>query len=252
MKKADRIIRIWITIMTCGLILTVGGSYATWYFVHGRLPNSKKSTVSGEKFVFLFPMPIGGLSISDADSLPLSSNNLWGAANGDGKVTDAEQGKDHLLKDYMPFEIGVQNQTGNTRLLVSFRITFCLAPSLIEGSNPSFPFEDPYTISRNGEIIGSGNLFFPTGTTSGNVELKNTGEKAFTYNYTILFWQGSRDYYYYTATIDPTQIDGFDPEKFVVDPSDSTESFEIAITHVQDNDTACFATIEVIATEYQP
>lgn len=246
MKKLDRIVRLWATILTFGLLLTVGGAYATWYFAYGRLPRDKTSTIK-DGIQFLFPMPIGGIIVSDSHELPHTSSNLWGAADENGKVTSAAQGKDHLLKNYMPFEIGVQNQTGNKRLLVSFRITFCLAPSLIEGNNPWYPFQDPYTINRNGEMIGSGNLYFPTGSTNGNVELINTGEKAFRSTGFL-----ARDYYYYTATIDPSQIDGFDLEKFIVDPSDSTEAFQIAITHSQNNDTACFATIEVIATEYQP
>lgn len=231
-------------LMVLFLATTVVGTYATWYFVDGRLPQSKTVQAGIQ---FLFPMPIGGLTVKDDTPLSPSTTSpkLWGAGDEDGKVTSASQGRDYLLKNYMPFEIGVENHTKDKTLVISFEITFCLAPILIEESSFAFrkyPFEDPFTVTRAGEVIGSGNIYFPYGTqTSGNVQLQK-GEKAFTSSW--------RDYYYYTATIDPTQIDGWDVEKFLVAPSDDVETFQLSITHSQDNDTACFATIRVIATDY--
>lgn len=255
MKKVRRIANFAIVLTSICLILAMGTAYASWYYIRGSVPREKKSTAS---ISFVFPMPIGGVSISSRDELPKTSENLWGAADESGKVTDAAQARKNLLVNYNPFEIGVQNNSDDPLteenegfdLLISFKITFCLAPSLIDENEVTFwsyPFQDAYTISKNGEVIGSGNIYYPFGEqTSGNVELEK-GELAFKSDGWL-----RREYYYYTAVIEPDKIDGFDVEKFVVAPSEDTTSFVIAIAHEQDNDTACFASIEVIVREYTP
>lgn len=255
MKKMRGIANIAIILTAIGLILAMGTAYASWYYIRGSVPREKKST-SGISFVF--PMPIGGVSISSRDELPKTSENLWGAADENGKVTDVNQARENLLVNYNPFEIGVQNNSDDPlteenegfNLLISFKITFCLAPSLIDEKETTlinYPFQDAYTISKDGEVIGSGNIYYPYGDrTSGNVKIEK-GELAFRSD----GWF-RRDYYYYTAMIEPDKIEGFDVEKFVVAPSTDTTSFVIAIAHEQDNDTACFASIEVIAREYTP
>ena len=252
MNKIRKIINSIVILVSLALVLTITGTYATWYYVEGTIPRTKTTTAS---INFLFPMPIGGLTIAPTDTLPKTSDNLWGAADENGEVTNVTQARENLLKAYTPFEIGVNNQTDDKStpenegkdLLISFRITLCLAPSLIEGNRPSYPFQDAYTITKNGETIGSGNIYFPAGDTTGNVVLEK-GEYAF--SKTIIFFK--TDYYYYTATIDPSTIEGFDIEKFVVHASDPIASFVLAVSHTQSNDTACFAKIEIIATEYPP
>lgn len=246
MKKAYKIINTVSTVVAFCLVLVVTGTYATWYYVQGRLPDNKTANMG---IGFIFPIPTNGLSFN---TLPSTSDNLWGAMdeNGNTSSTDA---KKHLLKDYTPFDVPVNNQTDLTEAkcaIIRFEIIFCLSTSLISDGwiiKAQYPFEDPYTISRNGEIIGRGNIFFPAtksdGTaTSGNVELTKVSDTA-VYQNNILAYK------YYTASIDPREIDGFDVSKFIVAPGEEA-TFVLTVEHTQTNTAACFASIKVIAEEY--
>lgn len=252
MKAMQKTLRIVATVAAMLLLLSVGTSNATWFFYEGRMPDEK--TDDKTKITLTFPMPVGGLVLNN-DALAngsVTSDNLWGAGDEDGKVSNVTEARKNLLVSYNPFEIGVENNSDQT-LVISFEITFCLAPKLIEGGYiwGDYPFQDPFTISKGGVEIGSGTIYSPRSdnTTSGNVALVK-GEKAFTKPNEGLL-SPSFDYYYYTATITPGQTDGLNVEDFLVGPSDNA-SFVIGITHSQNNDTACFATIKVIATEYTP
>lgn len=253
MRLTKHITRALSAVVACLLLLTVGGTYATWYFVEGRLPSSKQDTT---KIEFRFPIPLDCWTVdkTDEDQLPngLPSHNLWGAADENGKVESATAARKNLLVDYNPFDIGIQNTTDKT-LLISFEITFCLAPSFVEGTSiiADYPFQDPFTISRGNAQIGNGNIYVPRSdnNTQGNVALVK-GEKAFT-KPNEGWYSPSRDYYYYTGTIDPRTTEGLNVEDFLVSPNE-IESFILTVTHSQNNDTACFASIKIIATEYQP
>lgn len=258
MKAMQKTLRIVATVAAMLLLLSVGTSNATWFFYEGRIPDEK--TDDKTKITLTFPMPVGGLVLNN-DALAngsVTSDNLWGAGDEDGKVSNVTKARENLLVSYNPFEIGVENNSDQT-LVISFEITFCLCENLINGTyanTPSifgiqldFPFQDPFTITKNGINCGNGEIYYPrTNTdnaTSGTVTLIKdpSGEVAYS--------NSGRNYYYYTATIVPGETDGLNIEDFLVGPSDNA-SFVIGITHSQNNDTACFATIKVIATEYTP
>lgn len=253
MRSAKHLTRALSAVVACMLLLTIGGTYATWYFIEGRLPSAKQSSASID---FRFSIPLDCWMVGDGDEEALQnglpSQNLWGAADEDGKVADVAAARKNLLVNYNPFDIGVQNTTDKT-LLISFEITFCLAPSLVDGSSGwvDYPFQDPFTISRGNAQIGSGDLYVPRDddSTQGTVALVK-GEKAFT-KPSEGWFSPSRDYYYYTGTIDPRTTDGLNAEDFLVSP-DEIDSFILTVTHSQSNDTACFASIKIIATEYRP
>lgn len=255
MRLTKHITRALSAVVACLLLLTVGGTYATWYFVTGKTPENAQIILTDEKnddhkdinFRFTIPLDCWTVDKTDEDQLQngLPSHNLWGAADENGKVESATAARKNLLVNYNPFEIGIQNTT-DKMLLISFEITFCLAPSFVEGTSiiADYPFQDPFTIRRGDKEIGSGNLYVPRSdnSTQGNVKFVK-GEQAFTANF--------RNYNYYTGTIDPRTTEGLNVEDFLVSP-DEIESFILTVTHSQRNDTACFASIKIIATEYQP
>lgn len=264
-----------ITILTAlGLVLTIIASSADWTYI---IDNPVKGINESSAITFLFPRPLGPLDFNG----PRKSESLWGAGYKagdvrDGVILDADsehidkvdsvaQSKQNLLVSYTALNLQI-NSYAETKLLISFEITFCLAPSLIEktsifGRDPRFPFADEYSITRNGQKIGSGVIYCEdSGSTVeqykdgiNNVALvKDTKEEAFTYDYFF----GSRDYYYYTATIN-AEVNGFNVEDFVVDPPEpgsepNYASFILDIKHnsAQENTIASFATVKVIATEY--
>lgn len=262
MKDARKIIRIITVVAALGLVLSIAVSYAGWTYI---IDNPVKAKTTSPDITFLFPRPLGPLDFTG----PRTSESLWGAGYKVGdtvdgveigeddpridKVSSTEQAQENLLVSYTALNLQI-NSYAETKLLISFEVTFCLAPDLIEGSSPQYPFADPYTITRDGKVIGEGNIYCENSSgVSGNVALSK-GEKAFDYNY--FFWL-SREYYYYTAIIDPTKIDGFDPEDYVVDPPKPGEksnyaSFVLDIKHEQQNTVACFATVKIIADEYPP
>lgn len=263
-----------ITILTAlGLVLTIIASSADWTYI---IDNPVKGINESSAITFLFPRPLGPL---DFDG-PRKSESLWGAGYKEGdivngvelgadsedidKVDSVAQSQQNLLKSYTALNLQI-NSYAETKLLISFEVTFCLAPSLIETSSifgsvrdPRYPFADKYSITRDGKQIGSGVIYCED---SGSTIEQYKGEKnnvalvkssqAFTYDNWI-----SRDYYYYTATIN-AEVNGFNVEDFVVDPPEPGSepnyvSFILDIRHnsAQENTIACFATVKVIATEY--
>lgn len=269
MNKLRKIMHV-ITILTAlGLVLTMTVSQAAWTYI---IKNPVKGVESSSAIAFLFPRPLGPLDFTG----PRKSESLWGAGYKEGdkingveigadsehidKVESTAQSQQNLLVSYTALNLQI-NSYAETKLLISFEVTFCLAPSLIEGSGwlsyfSNFPFQDPYTIKRNGETIAEGTLYYPNDRVefeAGPTDVKlEKGDKAFTYS-------SSRDYYYYTATIDAEQLIAagaeLDINDFIVDPPEPGNepnyvSFILDIQHTQENTIASFATVKIIATEY--
>lgn len=259
-----------ITVLTAlGLVLTITVSQAAWTYI---VKNPVKGVEKSSGITFLFPRPLGPLDFTG----PRKSESLWGAGYKEGdkvngveigadsdhidKVESTAQSQENLLVAYTALNLQI-NSYAETKLLISFEVTFCLAPGLIETSsifgtvfNPIRPFADEYSITRDGKQIGSGVIYCEdSGSTieqykgeKNNVALVKSS-KAFTYN-------NYRDYYYYTATIN-AEVNGFNVEDFVVDPPEpgsapNYASFILDIKHTQENTIASFATVKVIATEY--
>lgn len=260
MKDARKIIRIITVVAALGLVLSIAVSYAGWTYIIDN-PVKAKSTSSG--ITFLFPRPLGALTINQGEA-PKTSNNLWGAADENGKVTE-DDAKEHKLVDYTALSMEIINNTTTNaekgqRLLISFEVIFCLSPLLIETLN--YPFRDPYTITRNGKPIVEGTLYFPHDWSSYNAGVKDVklekdeNNEAFTSGTFI-----KRSYLYYTATIRATELikagAELDINDFIVEPSESASTpisttFVLDIKHTQDNEVACFASVKIIAEEYPP
>lgn len=273
MKKIGMITRTILILTVIGLLLTATGSYAAWHYL---IDNPVESKTTTSQIDFLFPRPLGPLDFTG----PRTSESLWGAGykeddigkviNGNtitkddiDKVTSTEQSQQNLLTSYTALNLQI-NSYAETKLLISFEVTFCLAPGLIETTTlpftgttiqPQFPFADEYSITRNGKEIGSGVIYCEDSgseverykNSANNVRL-DKGVKAFEYFI--------RDYYYYTATIN-AEVNGFDIKDFIVDPPEpgsepNYASFILDVKHntTQENTIASFASVKIIATEY--
>lgn len=279
MRKTKRILHMVISITAVVLIITISSSYAMFEYRKGKVDNVT-TTLPKETLEMKMNIPTKGLTITTEGITPnntQTSDNLYGPSQ-----KDFSDRKDYLIKNYQPFEIGIQNLTDNY-LYITFELDFCLAPDLIGsynddpyinntltncGTDPwdgnshdNYPFQDPYTISRNSNVIGQGNVYFPatwysqsSGTaniTNGNVKLKKQA-KAFDNK---VLWLFGYDYYHYTATIDPIDLQD-DPNykdnlsQFVIEPNNlntDVASFVLSFTHKQYNTNACYASIKVTA-----
>ncbi len=244
MRKRSRLRYLPLIITLC-LLLTVSGTYATWWYSQGRMPDAKTKKVD---ITLIFPIPAGGLYITE---VPAESKNLWGAMGENGKVDSVSKAQEYLLKDYSPFEIDVVNMS-QTDALAYFKIDLCLSELLISTPLFGYSFQDQLTITRKNadgtqkEIL-SGVLYYDNGSTSGQFELSKVSDDT-------MYSGGYRRYKLYTATIDPSQLDAsafsdFDLNDFIVKEGESA-TFYLTMQHTQDNEYACFAQIQVLARQY--
>lgn len=246
--KGKYFVRFVSVIAAACLLLTISSTYATWWYSQGRLPSSKKTDVG---ISMIFPIPTNGLYIRN---MPDETGNLWGAMDENGKIPSVSKAQEYLLKDYTPFGIDVANQS-TKRAKISFQISVCLHDDYIEAGG-WYPFEDKLSIKKNNPDgtqvdVLSGILYYPNGETSGDFALSKASD---TVMYSVRSFILTRNYYLYTVTIDPAQLDpaafaGFDINNFIVDPQEQT-TFVMTVEHTQTNNYACFAEIKVIATEY--
>lgn len=231
------------------VVLTVSGTYATWWYSQGRLPDPKTTNIG---ISLIFPIPTNGLYIT---SLPSTSGNLWGAMDENGKVESVSKAQEYLLKDYSPFGIDVANKADKAAQIY-FQIDLCLCEYYIKAEGwPRYPFQDQLTITRKNsdgtqKVILSGDMYYPTksGSTSGEFQLLKVSDETM-YSNTLF------SYKLYTVTIDPSQLDpnviNFDINDFVVQEGESA-TFVLTMQHTQYNNYACFAEIKVLAKEYTP
>lgn len=161
---------------------------------HRRVSDAARPTMRPTSDPVLPNMRYASLCKSGTVSLPSTRNVVT-------RCISEPSALDDLPSD----RAGMNGTTGNDRsfaTMVYGQLTQMSCPLFCGFAFQKYPFQDEYSITRNGESIGSGNIYYPYGTqTSGNV-VPVKGEKAFTYS--ALFT--SRDDYYYTAVIDPQRI----------------------------------------------